>query len=423
MKKIKFLRSGIAAVVPCTIGFTILFQTYTHGDNEAGKEPSTPETTISSPLPAPCPCEKYNSIIELLYWQERPSRCANESGCEFVGNGITGSCKLIEEAKEEMKESPVNADIRVTEATTPVENNVLSSSSSSSSSYSYPYDGSITMTDTKSVSDHPTVHKEREHQEDADVSVTSPCDQYNYLTEIYAWPHRRQRCNGESGCKFEGRSVTGTCRLMTIDEISETEQKKVVGNNVGAVIMTAGVSDDDATTNGSGSTTTESAAAKSSSGTGGGGDTDTHDVDWDDAVLSRYPPTDDGAHSPGLRNLVHDTITSQAVDELKRSQQMANDLAKSLILEVLGRKENRGKLGELLQYTFAADTVLTPTRELIYWSLELEQTFKNIVWQVQWHRNYWLGLSSFDGYQSDVALSTIRGGVESETYDDSAGAR
>ena len=347
-----------------------------------------------------------------MYWQERPSRCTNESGCEFVGNGITGSCKLIEKAKEEMKEPITGAEIAV-------EKNVLSSSSSSSS-YSYPYDGSITMTDTKSVSDQPTVHREGERPEDPDVSIISPCDQYNYLTEIYAWPQRRKRCNGESGCKFEGRSVTGTCRLMTTDEMNEAEQKNEQGNNVGVVIMTTGASDD-ATTNANGSTITES--TKSSSGAGGGGDTDTHDIDWDDAVLRRYPQSGDGAQTPGLRNLVHDTITSQAVDELKRSHQMANDLAKSLILEVLGRKENRGKLGELLQYTFAADTVLTPTRELIYWSLELEQTFKNIVWQVQWHRNYWLGLSSFDGYQSDVALSIIRGGLESETYDDSAGAR
>ena len=209
---------------------------------------------------------------------------------------------------------------------------------------------------------------------------------------------------------------------MTKDEIIEADQKKEQRNNVGAVIVSTatGVSDN-ATTNDSKSTAIE--PTKSSSGSSGSGDTDTHDVDWDDAVLSRYPPSDDGAQTPGLRNLVHDTITSQAVDELKRSQQMANDLAKSLILEVLKRKENRGKLGELLQYTFAADTVLTPTRELIYWSLELEQTFKNIVWQVQWHRNYWLGLSSFDGYQSDVALSAIRGGLESETHEDSAGAR
>lgn len=102
-----------------------------------------------------------------------------------------------------------------------------------------------------------------------------------------------------------------------------------------------------------------------------------------------------------LRVLVHETLSSSAVDTIRDSQQLANELAKVVVLEVLGRKENQNKLGLFLQYIFASDTVLSPSRELIFWSLAFPETFSNLIYCAKWHRNYWIGRSSLNCWHFD----------------------
>ena len=394
-----------------------------HGDTEVNEPPSLegsaqpPPSSPPSPPPPPSeptgsPCQRYNSLVELMYWRERPSRCAEEAGCRFDGDGIVGMCKST--ADDDLEARNSEGDTPQADATIATVN----AAAATTPSYAYPYDGSLTTVDIANSSS-----RNGGTAAVGDDNVAARCMQYNVLAEIFDWPQRRRRCNGEAGCVFVGRSVTGACRVITEEE----ERDRVAAAATAAAIASAAAAGTIALGNDTGTAASDAAAPEATGAedaapaAASAADTDTHDVDWDDAVESRYPV---GALDTDLmKHLVQDTLTSSAVDSLRESQQLANSIAKSLVLEVLTRTENRGKLGELLQYTFAADTVLTPTRELLYWSLELEHTFKNIVWQVQWHRNYWLGLSSFDGYQSDVALSAIRSGGRDDTDEASSGAK
>ena len=66
----------------------------------------------------------------------------------------------------------------------------------------------------------------------------------------------------------------------------------------------------------------------------------------------------------------------------------------------------------MLLYIFTSNTVLTPTRELIYWSINTEHdTFKNLVVLSNYQRDYWLkGLYNDNLWQTDVMRHIITEG-------------
>ena len=211
----------------------------------------------------------------------------------------------------------------------------------------------------------------------------SPCRYYNSLEQRFSWAARRDRCNSESGCHFLGRRFTGTCVPALDYPIS------VSGRTSDAVVAKTSIP--------SLSTSHLVAAAQESKPA----DSSTSSTATDTADTSKHRhrlyaeivDNDIDGRSP-LRVLVHETLSSSAVDSIRDSQQLANELAKCLIIEVLDRSENPGKLGLLLQYLFEYDAVLSPTRELIYWSLIQDETVKNTIFYTNLNRNYWLGLSA-----------------------------
>lgn len=90
-----------------------------------------------------------------------------------------------------------------------------------------------------------------------------------------------------------------------------------------------------------------------------------------------------------IKDILNEQISSTAVDSLRDSQLVANEMAKTIIYDVLREKETKGKFGELLQFLFAYESVLHPTRWLVYWSLNLDTTLDSVVYQTKWQINYW----------------------------------
>ena len=81
---------------------------------------------------------------------------------------------------------------------------------------------------------------------------------------------------------------------------------------------------------------------------------------------------------PQPSGIVREHISSTAVDSIRDSQQTGNELAKANIMEVLKDKKSIIQFGELLSYSFSYESVLKPTRDLIYWSIQTEDSLKSL---------------------------------------------
>jgi hypothetical protein len=62
-------------------------------------------------------------------------------------------------------------------------------------------------------------------------------------------------------------------------------------------------------------------------------------------------------------------ITATAIDSIKDSQRAMNEIAKTLIHDVLGNEQHYDSFGIFLQNLFKHDTVASYCRWLIYWSI------------------------------------------------------
>jgi hypothetical protein len=172
---------------------------------------------------------------------------------------------------------------------------------------------------------------------------SSRCQKYNSFLETLLWTERRKRCNLESGCTFVGRSVTGSCMALEhVTSESHTKDEIDISKRV-----------------------------------------------WDAADIDSFRSSQSIA-ADLAKQIVVETAVDSAVESLKDSQQLANEIAKELILQLLKTKENQGKLGQFLEYIFAYETVLSPTRELVYWSLAGRDCTTNLTILSKRQRDYWL---------------------------------
>ncbi len=60
------------------------------------------------------------------------------------------------------------------------------------------------------------------------------------------------------------------------------------------------------------------------------------------------------------------------------------------MIALLDDNNNPSKFGELLQYMFAYETVVGPTRDLVYWSLNSSDSYRGAKWLATTQRDYWL---------------------------------
>jgi hypothetical protein len=93
------------------------------------------------------------------------------------------------------------------------------------------------------------------------------------------------------------------------------------------------------------------------------------------------------ADLPPIKVLINESLATSAVDQIRDSHHIANELSKELVMDMLTDKKSPEKLGTLLKHVFKYESLLQPTRELIYWSLKLPTTYQPI---------YELTKSSFD---------------------------
>eukprot|EP01039_Chlorochromonas_danica_P008286 gene8286-9136_t len=91
---------------------------------------------------------------------------------------------------------------------------------------------------------------------------------------------------------------------------------------------------------------------------------------------------------PPIKVLINDQLATTAVDQLRDSQVAAHELAKNLVIDMLRDKDSPKKLGTLLQYVFKYESLLQPTRDLLYWSLRLPTTYSPIYSQLKYTFNY-----------------------------------
>ena len=108
------------------------------------------------------------------------------------------------------------------------------------------------------------------------------------------------------------------------------------------------------------------------------------------AVYAELSDSSSGNRDIPVQILVKETLTSTALDALEDSEEVVKAISKSLVMDILKDSETPGQLGTLLSYIFTSETVLSPTRELIYWSLFLPPTMKNITLFSKSQRDYFL---------------------------------
>jgi hypothetical protein len=91
-----------------------------------------------------------------------------------------------------------------------------------------------------------------------------------------------------------------------------------------------------------------------------------------------------------IKVILNEQIASTAVDSIRESHDLVKALAKDLILDVLNDPNNPKKLGVFINHTLSFESVLYPTRDLIYWTLKLDSSHKNFLFQSKWQVNYWM---------------------------------
>ena len=93
---------------------------------------------------------------------------------------------------------------------------------------------------------------------------------------------------------------------------------------------------------------------------------------------------------PGIQLLVNDTLAITALEGIKDSHDLAQSIAKQLVLQVLTTPIYQDQFADILKYIFSYDSVLSPTRWLVYWSLSGRDCKSNLIYQSKWQLNYWM---------------------------------
>ena len=73
---------------------------------------------------------------------------------------------------------------------------------------------------------------------------------------------------------------------------------------------------------------------------------------------------------------------------MKESQITAKEFAKDLIIDMLSRETIQKEFGFVLQTIFESESVLHPTRDLIYWSLRQPSTADDTMYMAKQQRDY-----------------------------------
>lgn len=86
---------------------------------------------------------------------------------------------------------------------------------------------------------------------------------------------------------------------------------------------------------------------------------------------------------PPVQTVINDSIAFTAADQIKENQEMVNESAKKLVTEFLSSRKAAVQSGMFLGSLFRYESILQPTRDLVYWSLHLPTTYNPIFYQAK----------------------------------------
>ena len=107
-----------------------------------------------------------------------------------------------------------------------------------------------------------------------------------------------------------------------------------------------------------------------------------YDVNSDNNNIKNENDNNNQKNIPPMKILLNNYITSSTVDSIrdsmKDSKEYLNMLSRELLLGILHDNKNQHIFGDFLKYSFSYESILLPTRELIYYSLNDTNTYHMI---------------------------------------------
>lgn len=97
-----------------------------------------------------------------------------------------------------------------------------------------------------------------------------------------------------------------------------------------------------------------------------------------------------------IKAMLNDHISSSAIDTIRDSQVAANELAKTIIIEYFDNKQSAKQFGDMLSYTFSYESVLKPTRDLLFWSIDADSSKAHVYQQAKAGLYDWCAASGKD---------------------------
>lgn len=165
------------------------------------------------------------------------------------------------------------------------------------------------------------------------------CSKYNSLaSRLFDSTNRRRNCTATLNCTFSGNQLFGRCDSLSQVDLSRLKEREL------------------------------------------------HNF----LTFETTHPDNDPEPVRKARVIINEQLASSAADSIKESQETANEMAKLFLLELFSDKENSAKLGVFLGDLFTHETVLHPTRELLFWSIATDHSMRNTEAYCQYLRDYWL---------------------------------
>lgn len=117
--------------------------------------------------------------------------------------------------------------------------------------------------------------------------------------------------------------------------------------------------------------------------------TKTQQITTTNKIKSLIVQRDSGDIVVAIEDLMKESFTSSVADSIEKSYEVAHEVAKTLVLDVLEDSSNIQHVGTILSHIFVDETVLSSTRALTYFYLQTNDSMKNIFWQLHWLRFYY----------------------------------
>ena len=224
--------------------------------------------------------------------------------------------------------------------------------------------------------------------EETPKSPSDPCSKYNTWLQRVSWADRPHRCTTEVGCEFRGWSSLGTCQQTT----HQREAHDIAPSPAPSTAKPSEPHPSDHEAH--------------------------HDhpkVHWKFAKVNKGKKSgvagdksESSERSSGsIQILVDRAIAPTAVDSIKESEELVNELAKTICIDVLQKKEYATVFGVFLQDLFKFDSVREPTVGLVTWAVATPEAFQNTLHLAKVNRDYWIGVDQEGRPYTDVALRDL----------------